>query len=75
MALSGRSKARRRVVANSSNARFSRVELTLDLVDRVGVLGPLLPELAEQLKDLLTGLFDDEVVERLADDPEKGEQG
>src|SRR3954453_6365670 len=50
-------------------------ELPLHLVNRLRVLAPLLAELAEQLQDLLAGLFDHEVVERLPDDPEEGEQG
>ena len=49
-------------------------EPLLDPVDLLGVLGPLRAELADQLQDLIAGLLDHEVVERLADDTEEGEQ-
>ena len=50
------------------------VEVALHLLGRLGVLLPLLAELADQLQDLVAGLLDHEVVERLADDAEEGEQ-
>ena len=50
------------------------VEARLHLLDRLGVLAPLLAELADQREDLVARPLDHEVVERLADDAEEGEQ-
>ena len=50
------------------------VEAALHLLGRLGVLLPLLAELADQREDLVARLLDHEVVERLADDAEEGEQ-
>ena len=71
---SGRSSWRRRAPASCSKRAVDAVEPLLDRVDLVGVLAPLARELAEQLQDLVARLLDHEVVERLADDAEEGEQ-
>ena len=51
-----------------------RHEVPLQLVGGRRVLAPLHAELADQLEDLDAALLDDEVVERLADHAEEGEQ-
>ena len=47
------------------------IEPILHLVERLVVLEPLLAELSDQGEDLIAGLLDHEVVERLTDDTEE----
>ncbi len=71
---SGRSSARSRVVISRSNSVCTLVEVAADLLGGLDVLAPLLVERADETEDLVARLLDHEVVERLADDAEEGEQ-
>ena len=74
MRSSWRSSWRRRGPGDLLEAALRGVEALRDHVERVGELGPLLPEAGQALEDLVGGAGEPGLLDRLADDGQHREE-